>query len=178
MNEFWRNPFREPSLEATEAHREDLRQSRLHAEEALVHLYAMRDANPATPHLESFLAGAQTIDLAGLKFLSADEIAVAWKALPEKPTRRQLMDVLEQGISNETHSRCMDMMDGLTETRETYRSAWLQQYSSYRLGTALGRWDAEYEFWRRAQSNFERLRTNFKTGDTLPTLMQLTSSSY
>jgi hexosaminidase len=178
MLEFWRNPFRDPSLKATAAHREDLRQTRLHAEEALVHLYAVRDAAPATPHLESYLAGAQMIDLAGLKFLSANEIAAAWKTLPAKPTRQQLMDVLEQGISNETHSRCMDMMDGLTENKEIYRTAWLQQYTAYRLGTALGRWDAEYEFWRRAQANFERLRTTFKTGDALPSLKQLTSPSY
>jgi hypothetical protein len=72
----------------------------------------------------------------------------------------------------------MDMMDGITETKEGYRAAWLEQYTPYRLGTALGRWDAEYEFWRQAQVKFEDLRTTFKTGDALPTLQQLTSAAY
>jgi hypothetical protein len=178
MLQLWRDPFSDASLQATESHREALRQSRLHAEEALAHLYVIQKEAPEIPHLESFLAGAQMIDLGGLKFQSANEIAAAWKTLSDHPPREQLMDVLAQGILNDTHSRCMDLMDGLTETKETFHAAWLQQYNLYRLGTALGRWDAEYEFWRRAQTNFKRLRANFKTGDKLPTLQQLTSASY
>jgi hypothetical protein len=122
--------------------------------------------------------GAQMIDLAGMKFQYAQEIADAWQTLPLHPTSEQLTDVLGRGISNETHSRTMDMMDGLTETRRAYKAAWLEQYTPYRLGTALGRWDAEYEFWRRAQANFEALRTGFKSGDALPTLHQITSPAY
>ena len=178
MLELWRDPFRTESLNATESHQEELHQSRLAAEDALEHLYAIRQSAPATMHLESFIAGAQIIDLAALKFISANEIDAAWKTLPANPTREDLMNVLERGISNETHSRCMDLMDGFSETEVTYRSAWLQQYNTYRLGTALGRWDAEYQFWRRAQTNFERLRTSFKTGDPLPTLQRITSATY
>ena len=60
----------------------------------------------------------------------------------------------------------------------TYRTAWLQQFNSYRLGTALGRWDEEYRFWLHAQTNFELLRQTFKSGDALPTLRQLTSEPF
>ena len=178
MLELWRDPFQPESLAQTEAHADDLRQARLHAENALTNLYAIQATAPATPHLTSFVAGAQMLDLAGLKFLSANEIDEAWKSLPGRPTREQLMDVLAQGISNETHSRCMDMMDGFTETKEVYRSAWLQQYTGYRLGTALGRWDAEYRYWLHAQTNFELLRKSFKTGDELPTLRELTRGAF
>jgi hypothetical protein len=178
MMEIWRDPFGASSLRQTETHAEDLRQARLHAESALTQLYAIRQFAPDTPHLTSFIAGAQIIDLAGLKFISANEIDSAWKLLPANPTREKLMDVLAQGISNQTHSRCMDMMDGFTEAKETYRTAWLQQFNTYRLGTALGRWDAEYQFWLRAQTNFETLRKTFKSGDALPTLQQLTSGSF
>ena len=178
MLQVWRDPFRPASLKETEAHAEYLRQARLHAEAALTQLYAIRDKSPETPQLTSYIAGAQMIDLAGLKFLSANEIDAAWKSLPAKPTREHLMDVLSQGISNETHSRCMDMMDDVTETRETYRAAWLQQYTANKLGTALGRWDAEYQFWMRAQTNFELLRTTFKTGDALPSLRRITKQAF
>jgi len=171
----WKNPFSKSSLQSLPARTEDLRQSRLHAEDALEHLYAIKAAAPDTPHLGSFIAGAQIIDLAGMKFLYAAEISAGWKTLPARPTRAQLMDVLEQGISNQTHSRAMDMLDGITETKEIYKAAWQQQYAPYRLGTALGRWDAEYQFWRHAQDNFEDLRIGFKTGDPLPTLQQIAS---
>ena len=178
MNNFWKNPFRESSLQALKTKRDDLRQSRLHAEDALEHLYGIRAAAPDTPHIDTFIVGAQIIDLAAMKFIYAGEISDAWQTLPARPTREQLMVVLGQNISNETHSRVMDMMDGITETKEGYRAAWLQQYTPYRLGTALGRWDAEYEFWRQAQVKFEDLRTTFKTGDALPTVQQLTSAAY
>ncbi|MEO6912150.1 MAG: beta-N-acetylhexosaminidase [Edaphobacter sp.] len=178
MNNFWKDPFRESSLQDLKAKRKDLHQSRIHAEEALEHLYAIRAAAPDTPHLDTFIVGAQMIDLAAMKFIYAGEISDAWQTLPEHPTREQLMEVLGQGISNHVHSRVMDLMDGITGTKENYKTAWLQQYTPYRMGTALGRWDAEYEFWRHAQSNFEYLREGFKTGDRLPTLQQLTSSTY
>jgi len=64
----------------------------------------------------------------------------------------------------------MDMMDGLAGTRELYRKAWLEQYTPYRMGTALGHWDAEFQFWLRAQRNFEDFRRGFKSGDALPSL--------
>ncbi len=173
MKAFWMDPFRATSLQALKPKREDLRQSRLHAENALEHFYAIKAAAPGTPHIDTFIVGAQIIDLAGMKFIYAGEISDAWQTLPPRPTREQLMDVLGQDISNETHSRIMDMMDGVSETRESYKAAWAEQYTPYRLGTALGRWDAEYAFWRRAQANFEGLRLGFKTGDALPTVQQL-----
>ena len=29
-----------------------------------------------------------------------------------------------------------------------YQAEWLEEYKPYRLGAALGRWDAEYQYWR------------------------------
>jgi len=178
MVELWRDPFRADSLQQTEQHADDLHQARLHAEDALTNLYEMQQSEPHSEGLTSFIAGAQMIDLAGLKFLYANEIDATWKSLPEKPTKEELLNVLSQGISNEAHSRCMDLMDGFSETRKTYEAAWHQQYNDYRLGTALGRWDAEYRYWLRAQANFEILRKTFNTGDKLPTLRKITTESF
>jgi hexosaminidase len=175
MLELWRDPFRKDSLQQTEAHSDDLREARLHAEAALTQLSSIPGPTGSVPQLETWIAGARMIDLAGEKFLYANEIDAAWKSLPAKATREQLLDVLAQGISNETHSRCMDLMDGFSGTSEIYRDAWLQQYTPYRLGTATGRWDAEFQYWLRVQTRFENLRHDFKTGDTLPTLQQMTS---
>jgi hypothetical protein len=171
--EFWHDPFTASSLNALSSKYDELRRSRLEAEDALTHLYAIQQAAPQTSHLDTFLFGAQGIDLAGVKFIYAGEIASAWQSLPPQPTRQQFLDALGEGVSNDTHSRMMDMMDGVTGTRELYRKAWLEQYTPYRLGTAMGHWDAEYLFWLRAQRNFEDFRRGFQTGQKLPSLHDL-----
>ena len=175
MLAIWNDPFTKSSLETMKGKGEDLHQARLEAEDALEHFYAIKKAAADTPQIDSFVVAAQMIDLAAMKFQYASEIAETWRSIPAHPTREQLLDAIFQGVSNDTHSRCMDMMDALTETRENYRQAWLEQYTPYRLGTALGRWDAEYLFWEHARANFESVRTRFKTGQTLPTLQEITS---
>lgn len=167
MQEFWRDPFTEQSLKHTAQHRDALREARLQAEEAMEQIYA---APSPAPHAESFLYAAQNIDLAGMKFIYALELADIWKSLGSKPTREALIAQIGQGVSNEAHSRAMDMMDGVSETQRIYQQAWQAQYTPYRIDTALSHWHAELEFWRRAQTNLEALRSSFKTGDTLPPL--------
>lgn len=171
--EFWRDPFTASSLKALEGKYDDLHRSRLEAEDALAHFYAIRQAAPQTPQMDTFVFGAQAVDLAGMKFIFAGEIAKAWQSLPQHPTREQFDDALGRGISNETHGRMMDMTDGLSGTRELYRKAWLEQYTPYRMGTALGHWDAELLFWLRAQRNFEDFRRHFQNGEALPSLHDL-----
>lgn len=171
--EFWGDPFTASSLNALSGKYDDLHRSRLEAEDALTHLYAIQQAAPQTPHLDTFLFGAQGIDLAGMKFIYAGEISSAWQSLPPQPTRQQFLDALGEGVSNDTHGRMMDMMDGVTGTRDLYRKAWLEQYTQYRLGTALGHWDAEDLFWLRARRNFEDFRRGFQTGQKLPSLHDL-----
>jgi hexosaminidase len=174
--EFWRDPFTTSSLNGLQGKYDYLHRSRLEAEDALTHFYAIQRAASGTPHLDSFIFGAQAVDLADLKFIYAGEIATAWQSLPEHPTREQFLDAVGVGVSNETHSRMMDMMDGVTGTRELYRKAWLEQYTPYRLGTAIGHWDAEYLFWLRAQHNFEDFRRDFQSGQALPSLHDLVSA--
>ncbi|HZQ43606.1 MAG TPA: glycoside hydrolase family 20 zincin-like fold domain-containing protein [Acidobacteriaceae bacterium] len=171
--EFWRDPFTTKSLTALEGKYDNLHRSRVEAEDALSHLYVIQQAAPATPHLDTFIFGAQAVDLAATKFIYAGEIAKAWQSLPPHPTREQFDDAVGRNVSNETHSRMMDMMDELTGTRELYRKAWLEQYTPYRMNTALGHWDAEFQFWLRAQRNFEDFRRQFHTGETLPSLHDL-----
>ncbi|PYV21941.1 MAG: hypothetical protein DMG24_18180 [Acidobacteria bacterium] len=71
------------------------------------------------------------------------------------------------------HGRIADLMDAVATLRERYRSAWHDEYTDYRLGTVLGRWDAEYEYWRRFQARLLDVFGGFKDGDTLPSLEEL-----
>jgi hexosaminidase len=167
---FWQDPFSPQTLSHLQTHREDLRQCRLHAEAAQEHLYRAQALGIPAGQLSTFLVGAQMLDYAGMKFLYALEIADTWAALPPHPTAQQLRDALGHGISSETHSRVLDLMDGISELKGPYREAWLAEYTNYRLPTALGRWDAEYQYWRRSQVNLNDFLSDFKTGDALPPL--------
>jgi len=68
------------------------------------------------------------------------------------------------------HSRLVDLMDAITELRAEYRSAWLAEYTPYRLASAVGRWNAEYEYWRRMQSRLLTFSESSHEGDKLPPL--------
>ena len=63
-----------------------------------------------------------------------------------------------------------DLMDSITELRAEYRRAWESEYAPYRLASAIGRFDAEYEYWRRLQARFWEVRRNFREGAALPPL--------
>jgi hypothetical protein len=69
-----------------------------------------------------------------------------------------------------------DLMDEITELRRIYRANWLAEYTPYRLGKALGRWDAEYEYWRGLQARFEALSREYKRGRPLPPLDSITKA--
>jgi hypothetical protein len=64
-------------------------------------------------------------------------------------------------------------MDTISELREVYRGLWLAEYTSYRLGTALGRYDAELEYWRRFQARLWEMRRTFRQGTPLPPIDSL-----
>ncbi|HXJ93568.1 MAG TPA: hypothetical protein VMT20_11870 [Terriglobia bacterium] len=76
-------------------------------------------------------------------------------------------------MTYQDHSRIVDLMDAITGLREEYRQEWLAEYTPYRLASALGRWDAEYEFWRQFQARLTAFSNSSKEGDTLPPLSSL-----
>jgi hypothetical protein len=67
----------------------------------------------------------------------------------------------------------MDLMDEISDLREVYRSAWLSEYTDHRLNSVMGRWNAEYEYWRRLQNRLWDVLHGFKDGDELPALEEL-----
>jgi len=71
------------------------------------------------------------------------------------------------------HSRLVDLMDAIVELRGEYQSEWLAEYTPYRLASALGRWNAEYEYWRQVQARLVAYSNNSHEGDSLPSLESL-----
>ena len=116
------------------------------------------------------------LDYAGLKFLTAVELADHWKELGPKINKQTWWNTFDSEWSYQSHCRLVDLMDQITELRSDYRSAWLAEYTEYRLDSTLGRWDAEYEYWRRLQARFRAFSRQLKDGDALPTLEKVVRS--
>lgn len=169
MVRLWANPFNPYILSKCEENRDDLRQTRLLAEDAEEHVqYALGAGdNPVT--LNSLLFGARLLDYAGMRYQYAVQISDEWKTLGEHPTPDQLRDALNgPGIGPQ------DLVNTITSLRPIYKREWLAEYYPYRLGSALELWNAEVQRWRRFPERLQRIERRFKSGDKLPSLQSVT----
>jgi hexosaminidase len=167
----WEDPFALTYFKALPQNQAPLRQTRLLAEEAETNLYhaLASGADPAT--LNSLLVGARLLDYAGQKFQTPPELVDLWKRIgTTRPDADKWWNEWESQVVYQDHSRIVDLMDAITELRPLYRAEWLDEYSPYRLASALGRWDAEYEYWRRFQQRLQQFSDNSHPGDVLPPL--------
>ncbi|HWB87491.1 MAG TPA: family 20 glycosylhydrolase [Bryobacteraceae bacterium] len=171
MFRLWDDPFAPPVLSRVRGHVQDLRQARLKAEEAQERLQDAADRYPDS--LSSFLLGARLLDYAGMKFLYAVEIADNYSKLTPSESSADLSFWLGREATDRNHSRIDDLMDLIKELRDLYQTQWEAEYTTYRLGTALGRFDAEFEYWRRFQANIWEMRRTHQQGQPLPSLDSL-----
>ena len=170
----WENPFFPAYLKGSAPNQEHLRQTRLLAEEAESHLYrALAERGSATA-LNSLLIGARLLDYAGQKFQTPPELIDQWgKVGKTRPDNDKWWNQWESQVVYQDHSRIVDLMEAITELRPLYRAEWLDEYAPYRLASALGRWDAEYEYWRRRQQLLQQFSDSSHEGDVLPPLETL-----
>ncbi|MBS1851074.1 MAG: beta-N-acetylhexosaminidase [Acidobacteria bacterium] len=166
----WLNPFAPEELANLTAHREDLRQARLLAEDAQEKVLAAIQAGEDPLTLNSLLFVSRMLDYAGMRGLYAVEISELWQQIKQKNGNDdELWDLMETTMSN-FHGRVGDLLDTLTELRPEYRENWLAEYTSFRLEPALQNWTMEAQFWWRFQRRFFLLRQTYKTGQPLPAL--------
>jgi hypothetical protein len=166
----WDDTLTPPHLARAAAQREHFRQTRLQAEDAEEHLsHALRlGADPST--LSDLLLEARLLDYVGMKNIYAAEMASFWLELGQHPDRRRLNFYISGESSSHDHSRIADLMDYSGDLQQAYRAAWLDSYTPYRLGTVMGKWSAEFQYWWRLQRRFQDFEAAFRQGDTLPPL--------
>jgi hexosaminidase len=174
MFALWEDPFFPAYLKALQQNQEHLRQARLSAEEAETHLYHALGADADPINLRSLLVGSRLLDYAGQKFQTPHELIELWRRVGTKrPVEDTWWNAWESQVTYQDHSRLVDLMDAITELRSLYRSEWLEEYTPYRLTSALGRWDGEYNYWRRLQEKFQQYSDSSQEGDVLPPLETL-----
>jgi hexosaminidase len=152
---FWANPFSSRSLKNIESNKENLHNGRLAAEDAQIYIRSAMKYGIDTTSLVATLAGARMLDYIGLKYLYAGEIADFWKQIGEKPGRDNYRLLIEIETNSRIHGRTADMLDAIIATKEIFRRAWLNEYTPFRLGVILGKFDLEFQYWLRFQRNLE-----------------------
>jgi hexosaminidase len=174
MLALWRDPFADAILQKSATHQDALRQTRLLAEDAEIHLHRAlsEGGDPAT--LRCLLFGSLLLDYAGARFQTAPELEAMWRRLgPRRPGGDLWWDEWDSQVVYQDHSRLVDLMDAITQLRPQYQQAWLAEYTPYRLDSALGRWDAEYQYWRAIQAKLVRFSDHSHAGQLLPPLESL-----
>lgn len=175
--QFWDDPFAPATLKKCIENQEALHQTRLLAEDAEEHLDRAHTLGADAESVNGFLVTSRMLDYAGQKFQTGPELAAMWQKLgPRRPADQIWWNEWDSQVTYQDHSRIVDLMDAITELREQYRQEWLAEYTPYRLASALGRWDAEYEFWRRLQVRLIQFSGSSKEGDALPSFESLVPS--
>ncbi|MGO8786644.1 MAG: glycoside hydrolase family 20 zincin-like fold domain-containing protein [Terriglobia bacterium] len=167
---FWDDPLTSAHLARAAAQREHFRQTRLLAEDAGEHFaHALRlRTDPTT--LSDFLLEARLLDYVGMKNVYADDMASFWREMGPHPDHHKLNLYVGEESSDHDHSRTEDLMDSSGDLQQAYRAAWLNSYTPYRLGTVMGKWNAEFQYWWKLQRRFRDLHEAFHQGDALPPL--------
>jgi hypothetical protein len=170
----WEDPFFPTIYRRLGTHREDLHQTRMHAEEAEEALLHAKSLGVDPDTVNSLLIGSELLDYAGEKFEAPLDMTAIWQSFGSKrPDPDRWWNEWESQVTHYDHSYVTDLMDRITDLRPEYKAEWLEEYTPYRLGSALGRWDAEYQYWRGVHEKLRHFNDSTKEGDSLPKLNEV-----
>jgi hypothetical protein len=167
---FWDDPLTPAHLAQAAAQREHFRQTRLLAEDAGEHLTQALRLGADSSTLSDLLLESRLLDYMGMKNIYADEMAGFWQKMGSHPDPHIVYLYVGEELSYHDHSRTEDLMDSSGDLQQAYRAAWLASYTPYRLGTVMGKWNAEFQYWWKLQRRLRDLQEAFHAGDALPRL--------
>jgi hypothetical protein len=150
-----------------------VRDLRVHAEQAIVLLAQARHLNPKLNEPDALTAmdlGARRLDLIGLKFELAQEIAAAYaQAIVRQHDRTQALATnnLLSEMSG-ANGRCQDLRDAYSALKSEYSQAWLAENRPYWLDNVTVRYDLAIELWQRHGDQFTAAIYTWQNGQDLP----------
>ena len=171
MENLWRDPFEPEQVKVWKQNKETLQRARTLAEEAEQNLMQALGSVADSVSLDSLILGSRMLDFAAMRELYAVEINDLWAQQQGAPNEEQ-QELLSSSFS-QTHGRVGDILDALSLLIPEYRKNWLAEYTPYRLDTALVRWQAEYQYWWRAERRYRAFRANALRSKAIPSLQEL-----
>jgi len=167
---FWKDPLEPELLTRLLKHQEPCRKARLLAEKAEEHIHRAMGLAPSDPTLNSLMMAARLFDYLGMKCLYAVEWNGYFSELHTNPDEKLVHLYIGVQIVQQGNGMLADLTDAVTNLREAYRQAWLEESTPYRLGAALEKWDAEARHWQETHACAERILRTYKKGETFPTI--------
>ncbi len=167
---FWADPLAPGHLKKLQAGEAEIRRARLLAESAQERVQrAMRISSD--PTLKSLLLSARLFDYLGMKSLYAVEWARYFRELKENPKKELVTLYIGNQMNSTTYGMLTDLQEMISELREQYREAWLDEATPFRLQSALYRWDAEWEYWTAVHRLVvQQVLHGWKEGEPFPPL--------
>lgn len=167
LNRMWVDPFNSFYLENTNSRIKDFKSARLAAESALEFLVEARNYQTEdSEYIRTMLVNARMLHYTASRFIWAKTIVDRWNWIFSSHPEKNRDNYRFYDINYSTHGLTVDMMDYCTELKEEYRQAWLSENMKYRLGTILGRFDAEYLLWREIYNKIVDYRNQNNINET------------
>jgi hypothetical protein len=170
---FWLDPWSAEGQVVSQKLLPQAHDLRLHAERAIVLLAEARAANPKPAEPGALAAmdlGARRLDLIGLKFQLAQEIAAAYAQAAaqqhDKAQHTATINILDEISSY--NGRCQDLRDAYSALKAEYTQIWLAENRPYWLTNVTVRYDLEIERWQRRANQFEAAKRAWNNGQDLP----------
>lgn len=175
---FWLDPWSPHGQEISPRLLPLAPQLRLHAENAIVLLAEVRQANPNLKELDALTAmdlGARRLDLIGMKFQLAQEIVDAYaRVLALQHDKAQHIAVIhmlsEIGGAN---GRCQDLRDAYSALKDEYKQVWLSENRPYWLNNVTVRYDLRIQMWQSRGEAFDAGMRELYEGKDLPSAAAL-----
>lgn len=170
---FWLDPWSEQGKAASEKLLPVAPELRKHAERAIVLLYQAQTANPALRNQDALVAmdlGARRLDLIGMKFELADEMARGYAQAYAQQKTKPMAKNVHAGLYQSTgaNGRCQDLRDAFTAIKDEYSQVWLGENRPYWLGNVTVRYDLEVQKWVARGEAFHQAIYLLQTGKGLP----------
>ncbi len=175
---FWLDPWSPQGQEVSANLLPVAKDLRLHAERAIVLLAQAQQANPSLPNQDALTAmdmGARRLDLIGMKFQLAQEIAEGYSRAVafqhDAAHRSEASNILSEIAGN--NGRCEDLRDAFSAVKGEYSQVWLGENRPYWLNNVTVRYDLEIERWHSRSQLFQNGIRDWNSGKDLPSAATL-----
>jgi len=172
---FWQDPWNADGQRIAGQIRPILSELRLHSERALVLVAEARNANPnlrETDALDVLELGARRMDLIGLKFQIAEEIANSYAhafALQTSKVKEDHEELSRELNSiNAVNGKLQDLRNNYSLLRDLYEQAWLKSNRPYFLRNNLERYDFTIQMWLGRIDRMRVAQRQWLNSQTLP----------